>query len=245
MDPYCYWVEGNGIEYVSPSLPPGIESNLIRCDPNSSTKIQLFDPTQFDQKFCPTQENAHFYTANHLQTFKVGHGLMSDAANIPSSHLLQLDPYYDTPIDDFKVASISAASDIDGPGTALTSPIQGQKRNASMAGFDSSPATASVESPDHGDDAHGRNDRRRPVKRACNECRQQKVSNDKQPISLCFRARVLSAGHCRRRWKFVVSPVIPANYPSYDAMSSKIPSKNAQDANDFRSRARLRTILDA
>jgi hypothetical protein len=47
------------------------------------------------------------------------------------------------------------------------------KRNASVAGFDDD--AQSVESPDpqHGDDAQGR---KRPIKRACNECRQQKVS---------------------------------------------------------------------
>ena len=57
---------------------------------------------------------------------------------------------------------------------ASGSPIHGRKRNSSLAGFDSSPASPSVESPDHhgGDDSHGR---KRPVKRACNECRQQKV----------------------------------------------------------------------
>jgi hypothetical protein len=57
---------------------------------------------------------------------------------------------------------------------ALGSPVQGHKRNASLAGFDSSPASPSIDSPDQnaGDDSLGR---KRPVKRACNECRQQKV----------------------------------------------------------------------
>ncbi|OAG41792.1 hypothetical protein AYO21_04027 [Fonsecaea monophora] len=74
--------------------------------------------------------------------------------------------------DDFNLASTSAASPGDGPGTAYTSPTQSHKRNASIAGFDSSPA--SLESPDHNGDEHMRDGRRRPVKRACNECRQQK-----------------------------------------------------------------------
>jgi hypothetical protein len=77
--------------------------------------------------------------------------------------------------DDFNLASISAASPGDGPGTALASPTQSHKRNASVAGFDSSPA--SLESPDLNGDDNGRDGRRRPVKRACNECRQQKVSH--------------------------------------------------------------------
>jgi hypothetical protein len=49
----------------------------------------------------------------------------------------------------------------------------GNKRNASVAGFDDD--AQSIESPDHqlGEDAQGR---KRPIKRACNECRQQKVS---------------------------------------------------------------------
>lgn len=71
-------------------------------------------------------------------------------------------------------------SDADGVATGFTSPVQSLKRNASIAGFDSSPASGSVESPEHvgGDDVNGKGDggRRRPVKRACNECRQQKVS---------------------------------------------------------------------
>ena len=57
------------------------------------------------------------------------------------------------------------------------SPDHNRKRNASLAGFDSSPASPSFDSPDqHGDeDGQGR---KRPVKRACNECRQQKVCRD-------------------------------------------------------------------
>lgn len=49
--------------------------------------------------------------------------------------------------------------------------VQGRKRNVAMAGIDSSPG--SIEDVD---DHDAREDRRRqPVKRACNECRQQKV----------------------------------------------------------------------
>ena len=67
-----------------------------------------------------------------------------------------------------------------GAGSAISSPTSarpgGTKRNRSVAGLDSSPG--SVEDCE-GDD--GIEDRRRApgVKRACNECRQQKVSHEK------------------------------------------------------------------
>lgn len=49
--------------------------------------------------------------------------------------------------------------------------LQGRKRNVTIAGIDSSPG--SIEDVDDND---ARDDKRRqPVKRACNECRQQKV----------------------------------------------------------------------
>lgn len=48
--------------------------------------------------------------------------------------------------------------------------LQGRKRNVTIAGMDSSPG--SIEDAEDND----RDDKRRqPVKRACNECRQQKV----------------------------------------------------------------------
>jgi hypothetical protein len=56
--------------------------------------------------------------------------------------------------------------------TNARAPGAGRKRNTSIAGLDSSPG--SIEDVD-GDE--GSEDRKRhPVKRACNECRQQKVS---------------------------------------------------------------------
>ncbi|EXJ76876.1 hypothetical protein A1O3_10521 [Capronia epimyces CBS 606.96] len=93
--------------------------------------------------------------------------------------------------DDFTLASTSAVNDADGPGSALTSPIQGHKRNASFAGLESSPA--STESPDQNGDGH-RDSRRRPVKRACNECRQQKLRCDvvQEPFQTCSRCKRLS-----------------------------------------------------
>lgn len=52
--------------------------------------------------------------------------------------------------------------------------LQGRKRNVTIAGIDSSPGSIDdVEDNDVRDDK-----RRQPVKRACNECRQQKVRAD-------------------------------------------------------------------
>ena len=67
--------------------------------------------------------------------------------------------------------------------------ISNRKRNSSLAGFDSSPGT--IESPEAEGSEDGNHDdkRKQPVKRACNECRQQKVSylatgNKTKPLSL-------------------------------------------------------------
>jgi hypothetical protein len=73
--------------------------------------------------------------------------------------------------------------------------ISNRKRNASLAGFDSSPGT--VESPEAEGSEDGNHDdkRKHPVKRACNECRQQKVSllatgNKTKPFVSRFMARI-------------------------------------------------------
>ena len=58
--------------------------------------------------------------------------------------------------------------------SAAGSPLHGRKRNASLAGFDSSPVSPNIESPNQIGEEDG-SGRKRPVKRACNECRQQKV----------------------------------------------------------------------
>lgn len=52
------------------------------------------------------------------------------------------------------------------------SSLAGRKRNGVGAGLDSSPG--SIDDLDDGDQQDGK--KRQPVKRACNECRQQKVS---------------------------------------------------------------------
>lgn len=78
--------------------------------------------------------------------------------------------------------------------------VQGRKRNLTMAGMDSSPG--SIEDVD--DDAREER-KRQPVKRACNECRQQKVrANRRQSVD--------------RHW--FLTRLDPY---SFDAMSSKIP----------------------
>lgn len=67
---------------------------------------------------------------------------------------------------------MASASHSSAPG-AETSDAAGpvRKRNVMMAGLDSSPG--SVDDVEEGDAREER--RRQPVKRACNECRQQKV----------------------------------------------------------------------
>ena len=69
------------------------------------------------------------------------------------------------------MGGLGSPASIERPGS------HGRKRKASIAGFDSSPGT--IESPGNyeSDDGHPNDERRKqPVKRACNECRQQKVS---------------------------------------------------------------------
>lgn len=57
---------------------------------------------------------------------------------------------------------------------ALGGSLAGRKRNGAGAGLDSSPG--SIDEIDDGDQQEEK--KRQPVKRACNECRQQKVSCD-------------------------------------------------------------------
>lgn len=56
----------------------------------------------------------------------------------------------------------------------LSSPVisQSRKRDASVAGLDASPGSNESADQNDGDEQQSR---KRPVKRACNECRQQKV----------------------------------------------------------------------
>ncbi|KAI9821069.1 MAG: hypothetical protein M1827_003802 [Pycnora praestabilis] len=82
-----------------------------------------------------------------------------------------------------------------GGGSTISSPTSarpgGRKRNRSIAGLDSSPG-----SQEDGDGEEGHDGRRRQpgVKRACNECRQQKLRCDvvQEPFSTCSRCRRLS-----------------------------------------------------
>ncbi|CAG8314972.1 unnamed protein product [Penicillium salamii] len=75
---------------------------------------------------------------------------------------------------------------------SLADGVHGRKRNVTMAGIDSSPG--SIEDMD---DHEAREEKRRqPVKRACNECRQQKLRCDviQDPWSDCSRCRRLKLG---------------------------------------------------
>jgi len=117
-----------------------------------------------------------------------------------------------------------------------TSAISNRKRNASLAGFDSSPGT--VESPEAEGSEDGNHDekRKQPVKRACNECRQQKVSH-------------LAIGN---KTKLFVSRLMAQIFgpstdhePSFAAMSFKSPSSGAPVVSDFASSAKSRTISSA
>ncbi|KAJ5903169.1 hypothetical protein N7504_005552 [Penicillium tannophilum] len=66
--------------------------------------------------------------------------------------------------------------------------LQGRKRNVTIAGMDSSPGSI-----DDAEDNERDDKRRQPVKRACNECRQQKLRCDvsQDPWSDCSRCRRL------------------------------------------------------
>ncbi|RMD42606.1 hypothetical protein DV735_g2555, partial [Chaetothyriales sp. CBS 134920] len=79
----------------------------------------------------------------------------------------------------------------DAPWLPQTPPV-GHKRNASAAELDSTPVTPDIESPDQntGEDGQGK---KKPVKRACNECRQQKLRCDvvQSPFTVCSRCRRL------------------------------------------------------
>lgn len=75
-----------------------------------------------------------------------------------------------------------------GPSSPVHS--QSRKRDVLSAGFDASPETADSDHHDD-DDHHGR---KRPVKRACNECRQQKLRCDVVSATTNYQA----CSRCRR-----------------------------------------------
>lgn len=106
------------------------------------------------------------------------------------------------PSQPLSVAAVDeVGSGVGGRGYGLGSPIserQGtggstsRKRDASLAGLDSSPGTIESPEADASEDGHHHDDRRKqPLKRACNECRQQKVSHRKSKWTI---ARLASAG---------------------------------------------------
>lgn len=81
------------------------------------------------------------------------------------------------PIVNFDNASVGTSpvmSGLNQVSMSLADGVHGRKRNVTMAGIDSSPG--SIEDMD---DHEAREEKRRqPVKRACNECRQQKVGRN-------------------------------------------------------------------
>jgi hypothetical protein len=109
-------------------------------------------------------------------------------------------------------AGTARGGGVGGAGHSLGSPvserhaasgISNRKRNASLAGLDSSPGTVESPEADASDDAHHEDRRKQPVKRACNECRQQKVSHPPMRFGhACFvcqlTAKVASV-QCRPR----------------------------------------------
>ncbi|KAJ5534558.1 hypothetical protein N7527_000812 [Penicillium freii] len=78
------------------------------------------------------------------------------------------------------------------PVSVAADSVHGRKRNMAIAGIDSSPG--SIEDMDDNDPREEK--RRQPVKRACNECRQQKLRCDviQDPWTDCSRCRRLRLG---------------------------------------------------
>ncbi|EPS30349.1 hypothetical protein POX_b02641 [Penicillium oxalicum] len=74
------------------------------------------------------------------------------------------------------------------PSAATADAMSSRKRNVALAGMDSSPGSI-----DDGEDLDRDDKRRQPVKRACNECRQQKLRCDvvQDPWTDCSRCRRL------------------------------------------------------
>jgi hypothetical protein len=114
------------------------------------------------------------------------------------------------------------------PGT-----IETRKRNSYIAGLDNSPG--SVESAEIDGTESGQQqeeERRHPVKRACNECRQQKVSQE-----FTFSINCRYAGLQLNTFTDCIF--------SFGAMSSKTLSPSARDVADSISPARFKRTSSA
>jgi hypothetical protein len=110
----------------------------------------------------------------------------------------------------------SATSPTGRPGTGNS-----YKRKRSGAEFESSPGSGGEGEEDDG------NHRRQPgVKRACNECRQQKVSHYPQQLKNWMRLDDEALALA-----YIVMRLMIYNY-SFDAMSSKTPSRLVRDVVD-------------
>lgn len=102
---------------------------------------------------------------------------------------------------------------------AHTSPNsqQSRKRNASTAELDSSPG--SQESPEHDGTGADNDGKRHPVKRACNECRQQKVSHMAGKWKK-FNTYILCSATMRCQTRPHISPLQPVQ-PSAAIMQDR------------------------
>jgi hypothetical protein len=98
--------------------------------------------------------------------------------------------------------------------TSARNGVSGAKRKRSGAGFESSPGSV-VEN----DEEEAERRRQPGVKRACNECRQQKVSHENRTRGKSQRRAIE-----KRRANRLSS--------SFDVMSSKIHSQLARDVSD-------------
>ncbi|KAL2401735.1 hypothetical protein ABEF93_008123 [Exophiala dermatitidis] len=167
--------------------------SCMEDDKTMSLDMNFFPPPQaqaaFHQNFILSDDAKSSATLYQRSTRDCDIGLTGSGWGAAAQPVHSLSPEY---YDSFTLASTSVATDADGPGSGLTSPTQDRKRNASVAGLESSPN--SVESPDPNGDVHARDARRRPVKRACNECRQQKLRCDvvQEPFQTCSRCKRLS-----------------------------------------------------
>ena len=105
-------------------------------------------------------------------------GRLASAPSIPLSDTIQ-------PASVADQAGVARGGGVGGAGLGspaserqATSGLSNRKRNASLAGFDSSPGTVESPEADGSEDGNHEGGRKQPVKRACNECRQQKVSHN-------------------------------------------------------------------
>lgn len=115
---------------------------------------------------------------------------------------------------------------------------ESRKRNSLIAGLSNSPGSLDSVELEGTENGHlQEEERRHPVKRACNECRQQKV----RAHAGTFHPFCSDPNHSN----FRNSMQGLTETGSFDAMSSKIPSPFAQDVADSISPVKSRRISSA